>query len=243
MPSPFPRPPTPPGAAPGRASRVQAVRWAVLAAVLLALILVPFAVAGTYMDAWSVARLQSLAGRPAVVAALVVALLAADVLIPVPSSVVATLAGALLGFAGGLLANLLGMGAGCVAAYAIGRWAGAPAAGRIVGAGQVARLHALARHHGDWSLVLARPVPVLAEASTLLAGAAGMPFGRFMAVTTAANLGIAAAYAAIGAFAASMQSFLLAFAGAILVPVAAKLLLRLRQRNAAPERPSWNRAS
>jgi uncharacterized membrane protein YdjX (TVP38/TMEM64 family) len=196
-----------------------------LGALLLAVILVPFAVAGARMDAWSVARLQALADRRALVALLVAGLLAADVLLPVPSSIVATLAGATLGFAGGTLATLAGMTAGCALAYGIGRSVGAPAAARLVGADQAARLRPLARRHGDWGLVLTRAVPVLAEASTLMAGAAAMPFARFMAVTTAANLGIAAVYAAVGAFAASVQSFFLALAGAVLVPLAGRLLL------------------
>ncbi|HEV3052860.1 MAG TPA: VTT domain-containing protein, partial [Longimicrobium sp.] len=185
------------------------MRWAILAVALLALILVPFAVAGERMDAWSVAQLRALADRPVLVVLLVVALLTADVLLPVPSSIVATLAGVTLGFAGGAAAAMAGMVAGCVVAYGVGRWAGAPAAERIVGPGEVRRLNALAQRHGGWSLAIARPVPVLAEASTLLAGAAAMPFGRFLAVTTAANLGISIVYAAVGAFAANVQSFLL----------------------------------
>lgn len=208
------------------------LRWAILGAAILAVILVPFAVAGEGMDAWSVAQLRALADRPLLVALLVVALLAADVLLPVPSSIVATLAGLTLGFAGGAAAALAGMVAGCVVAYGVGRWAGAPAAERIVGADEVRRLNALARRHGGWSLAIARPVPVLAEASTLLAGAAAMPFGRFLAVTTAANLGVAAVYAAVGAYAANVQSFLLAVAGAVLVPLAGRLLVALRPRGA-----------
>lgn len=208
------------------------VRWVLLAVALLAVILLPFAVAGERMDAWSVAQLRALADRPALVALLVVALLTVDVLLPIPSSIVATLAGVTLGFAGGAAAAMAGMVAGCVVAYGVGRWAGAPAAERIVGPGEVRRLNALAQRHGGWSLAIARPVPVLAEASTLLAGAAAMPFGRFLAVTTAANLGIAIVYAAVGAFAANVQSFLLAVAGAVLVPLAGRLLTGLRPRSA-----------
>jgi uncharacterized membrane protein YdjX (TVP38/TMEM64 family) len=201
------------------------VRWALLGTLMLAVILVPFAVAGARMDAWSLAQLQALADRRAMVALLVVALLAADVLLPVPSSIVATLAGATLGMAAGALATCTGMVAGCVIAYGAGRWAGAPAAARLVGPGEAARLHELSRSHGAWVLVLTRAVPVLAEASTLMAGAARMPFARFLSVTTAANLGIALVYAAVGAFAASVQSFLLAVAGAVLVPLAARIAL------------------
>jgi uncharacterized membrane protein YdjX (TVP38/TMEM64 family) len=222
---------TPPNPAAARPAHVR-LRWAILAAGVLALILLPFAMAGEKMDEWSVAQLRALGDRPLLVALLVVALLAADVLLPVPSSVVATLAGVTLGFVGGAAATLAGMVAGCVVAYGVGHAVGAPAAERMVGAQGVQGLHALARRHGVWGLAVARPVPVLAEASTLLAGAAAMPFGRFLAVTTASNLGIAAVYAAAGAFAANVQSFLLALAAAVLVPVAGRLLFAPHSRGA-----------
>jgi hypothetical protein len=41
-----------------------------------------------------------------------------------------------------------------------------------------------------------------------------------------ANLGISLAYAGTGAFAASRESFLLAFAGAVTIPAIAMFLLR-----------------
>jgi uncharacterized membrane protein YdjX (TVP38/TMEM64 family) len=204
-----------------------ALGWTLFAAVLLAAILVPFALAGDWMDAWSVARLQALAERPAAVAALVVGLLAGDVLLPVPSSIVATLSGAALGTVGGTLATFVGMSAGCAVAYAIGRTAGAGAVARMVGDAEAVRLRALAERHGAWSLALTRAVPVLAEASTLLAGAAAMPLGRYVAVTSAANLGIAAVYAAVGTHAANVRSFLLALAAAVGLPLAGWLLVRL----------------
>jgi uncharacterized membrane protein YdjX (TVP38/TMEM64 family) len=207
-----------------------AARWGLVAAAVLAVILGPFVVGGAHLDAWSVAWLDALADRPVVVAFLVVALLAGDVVLPVPSSIVATLSGATLGFAVGTAVNLAGLVAGCAVAYGIGRWARAPVVARLVGAGEAARLDGLASRHGDWALVLARPVPVLAEASTLLAGAAAMPVVRYFAVTTAANLGIAAVYAGVGAYAADVRSFLLAVAGAVLVPLAARFLLRLVSR-------------
>jgi uncharacterized membrane protein YdjX (TVP38/TMEM64 family) len=69
-------------------------------------------------------------------------------------------------------------------------------------------------------------VPVLAEASVFLAGLARMPFGRFAWITGLSNLGISAVYAAAGAFAARRESFLLAFAAAVLIPAAAMLAVR-----------------
>lgn len=73
---------------------------------------------------------------------------------------------------------------------------------------------------------MARPVPVLAEASAVFAGIGGMRPGRFLTISVLANLGISAAYAAVGHFSASADSFFLAVLGAWLLPTVAMLLVR-----------------
>lgn len=208
--------------------RATYLRWALLGIAVAALILVPFFLFGRRLDVWSVTHLGAVADRQVAVAALIIALLAVDVLLPVPSSVVATLSGALLGLPLGAAATWVGMTGGCFLAYGIGHYAGEPLAVQVMGGQEVARLRNAAARHGDWGLVLSRAVPVLAETSTLLAGAGAIPVRRFLMVTGAANLGIALTYATVGAFAASVHSFLLAVAGAVLVPLAGKLLLRGR---------------
>jgi hypothetical protein len=65
---------------------------------------------------------------------------------------------------------------------------------------------------------MCRPVPVLAEASVIFAGLVGAPYGRFLALTSLSNLGVAMGYAAFGSFSMSVDSFLLAFLGALLIP-------------------------
>jgi uncharacterized membrane protein YdjX (TVP38/TMEM64 family) len=59
------------------------------------------------------ARLFALAGA---------GLLASDILLPIPSSVVGTILGARLGFAAGFLATFAGLMTGQVIAYAASRW-------------------------------------------------------------------------------------------------------------------------
>jgi 3-dehydroquinate synthase len=66
--------------------------------------------------------------------------------------------------------------------------------------------------------VLLRGVPVLAEGSVIFAGLAGMPIGRFLLITSTANLCISAAYAGAGAYALGAGSFAAALAAAILLP-------------------------
>jgi membrane protein YqaA with SNARE-associated domain len=114
-------------------------------------------------------------------------LLAADVLLPIPSSVLGTLLGARLGWALGFLWTFAGLAVGHLAGYAIGRLtlnrlgAELPAAPTLV------------------AVFVSRPVPVLAEAMTLTAGAARAPFTPFVVAVAAGDALYAAALTASAA--------------------------------------------
>jgi len=203
--------------------------WLVLLALALAFILIPFLL---LEDRIAVALAGALAAARshAILVGIVIALsLVGDILLPVPSSVVSSFAGAALGFWSGALTIWLGMSGGCLLGYAVGRGAGHGAMRRIVGEAEVARASAALAGAGGLALVATRAVPVLAEALVLGAGAARMPLAPFLLLTGAANLAVAVAYAAIGALALSEGSFLLLFGGLAIVPAFGWLLwLKLR---------------
>jgi membrane protein DedA with SNARE-associated domain len=142
--------------------------------------------------------------------------------------VVSTAAGYLLGVSQGTLVGWSGMTLGCLLGYAIGSYGGRPVTRRFVGDSELERAAGAHSRHGDWGLIALRSVPVLAEASVILAGIVRMPFRRFVALTCLSNLGISAAYAAVGAYAVRVESFLLAFAGAIVIPAVAIFVARWR---------------
>lgn len=202
------------------------IRWTLIALGLAAFILIPFALFEAQITAWAERVLVSGQSKPAVAGA-VALLLAGDVVLPVPSSVVSTAAGYLLGLAPATLASWIGMSAGCGLGYIAGSWAGGASARRWIGEAGIARLAAARERYGAGMLVLFRAIPVLAEASVIFAGFSRMPAVRFFAVTAAANLGISAAYAAVGAFSMDANSFLLALAGAVGVPVVMLGVVRL----------------
>lgn len=208
-----------PMAGTGRGRGARALRWAAVLAGLLTFILGPFALWERAVNGWSAEALRSAPG--AGLAVLVAGLLAADVVLPVPSSVVSTASGALFGWALGAAVSWAGMTLGCLVGWALGRSAGRPGLRRFVGEDELARAEGLAARFGGAALALSRPVPVLAEASVLLAGACGVPLGRALWVTGAANLGVSLAYGLVGAFSARVDSFLMAFAGAMVLPAAA----------------------
>lgn len=160
------------------------LRGVLIIAAALAVPLVPFFIIGELPgDRW-----LSAADEHASTFALAGAgLLAADVLIPVPSSIVGTMLGARLGFLHGLLATFVGLMTGQVLAYGASRWL-------------------LRRHTGElpaaptlMALFLSRPVPVLAEAMALAAGAARLNWRQFLLACGAGNLVYAVALALNGA--------------------------------------------
>ena len=66
-------------------------------------------------------------------------------------------------------------------------------------------MEAVADRYGPLFLVLARGVPVFAEASVLLMGLHRLSWRRFLPVVVASNLGIAWAYSALGTWAADRE--------------------------------------
>src|SRR5688572_21520041 len=88
--------------------------------VVLAVPIVPFLLWGQRIDAWLAAWRDHPPAWP-LVATGVVLLLTTDVFLPIPSSLVSTLAGSQLGAIGGTLASWLGMTAGAALGFAVAR--------------------------------------------------------------------------------------------------------------------------
>lgn len=201
------------------------LRWSVFVVLLLGFILVPFALLENRMTELVQHTLQSKASLAWITLA-VVAFLLADIVLPVPSSFVLSTTGYLLGFGAGTAVCFVGLSCASLAGYALGRYAAGPLTQRIVGRAQLERFAALSRRHGDLLLVAFRAMPVLAEATTILAGISRLPLLRFTIVVSVGNLVVAAVYAWIGAVSASQSSFLFASVASIVLPVLIVLTLR-----------------
>lgn len=198
------------------------MRFAILSAAMLAAILVPFFLWGDALEAWATAYVHSGAGRWQM-AAVIAALLASDIVLPVPASILSVAAGSLLGFTLGTATSWVGLTAGCLLGYALGKRSGGE---KLLSAKERERLQSAQSRYGDWMLILFRAVPVLAEASVFFAGLTRMPWLRFAAITAVSNLGVSAAYGVTGAFFAGREAFLWAFSGAVLLPAVALIVSR-----------------
>jgi len=190
---------------------------AILAALAVAVPLVPFLVFGTRLDE-AVARRLDPPPPPLVTAAVEVGVLAADIVLPVPSSMVATLGGAQLGLVAGTACAWLGMTAGALAGWWLGRVAGGGAASAL-GTDERAALARRQRTLGPLFIVATRPVPLVAEAAAIMAGATGMRWRAFLLAAGSGNLAIALVWTLAGSLGRAADSLQWAVVASLVVPV------------------------
>lgn len=200
-----------------------------LTAAAIAVPLVPWLLWGARLDR-AVATWLDPPPPPPLLAAAEIGVLAADILLPVPSSLVATLGGASLGVVVGTACAWMGMTLGSMAGWLLGRVAGARAV-PAAGADAPGELPSRARRYGPLAVVLTRPLPILAEAAALLAGATGMPWQTFLAAAAPANLAIACGWSLAGALGRDADALQWVMIAALAVPALAAALVAVRRRD------------
>lgn len=174
-----------------------------------------------------------------VAAALGVGLLVADVVLPVPSSVVMVAHGALFGALLGTVLSLVGSVGAALVGFTVGR-RGGPLLDRLVPAPERRRADALLRRWGVVAVVVTRPVPLLAETTVIIAGATrSLSWPRVAMAAAVGSLPAAALYALAGAVAAGVASVTLVF-GLVLVLAAATWLLEYARARRAPHLDGWS---
>ena len=131
--------------------------------------------------------------------ALGIALIWADLLLPVPQTAVIAALGIVHGtLLGGL--GSLGLITGGLLGYGLMLTSARRYVQRFVGPRPLHKMESLFDRGGAWAIVLTRSLPYsVPEAMVFLAGLAGMPMGKFIAALTIGSVPTAFAFAAIGA--------------------------------------------
>ena len=166
-------------------------------ALALAIPLIPFLAFGPQLEKWLEESVHEVVD-PGVAALLIVGLLSTDVLLPIPSSVLSTLGGEVLGFGLGTAASFLGLMAGAILGFALARYLGRPLVQRLAEPDDLERIDRLSERMGASVLIVTRPLPIFAEAAVLFFGATRLPWRSFLPPVMVVNLAIAAAYSALG---------------------------------------------
>ena len=148
-------------------------------------------------------------------AGLGVGLLIADVLLPVPSSLVMVAHGALFGVVVGTLLSLLGSVGAALFGFAIGR-RGGKFLNRVVTPAEQSRANQLLTRWGPLAIIVTRPIPMLAETVAIMSGASSLGWGTVALASIAGSLPPAVLYALTGAAVTNFQNTSLMFAVVLL---------------------------
>ena len=127
-----------------------------------------------------------------------VLLLAADLVLPVPSTAVMSALGLVYGaFLGGLIGSFGSILSGCIG-YGICRSLGRGAAVRIAGEKDLLKGERLFASVGGWVVALSRWLPLLPEVVACMAGLSCMPPWHFFLALVCGTLPLAFTFAAVG---------------------------------------------
>ena len=163
--------------------------------------------------------------------ALGIALIWADLVLPIPQTAViaalgityGTLLGGLLGTLGLITSGLLG--------YLLMLTSARRFVQRIVGSQSLHKLERLFDHGGAWAIVITRSLPYsVPEAMVFLAGLAGMPMRKFIIALTIGGVPTAFAFAAIGAGWADQPILALLVSYVLPIPVLPVALYLMRRK-------------
>jgi uncharacterized membrane protein YdjX (TVP38/TMEM64 family) len=140
-----------------------------------------------------------------------IGLLIADVLLPIPSSVIMVAHGALFGPIIGSLLSLVGCLGAVSFAFFLGR-RGDKVLERMVTPPEKAKADALLARFGALAVLVTRPLPLLAETVALLAGASSMKWSRMLIAALLGSIPPSILYAFAGATTHAVSSGLIMFA-------------------------------
>ncbi|HSH59595.1 MAG TPA: VTT domain-containing protein [Acidimicrobiales bacterium] len=193
-------------------------RYAGLCSVLLAVMLVPFLVVEA-LDIPLLAEPAPLGSRTGAVAAVLgVTLLVIDVALPVPSSVVMISHGALFGGLVGMALSVVGSLGSFGVGFALGR-RGEPVVMRLVPEEERERADRFLLRWGLFGVVLSRPVPLLAETVSVVAGASPLSWRAAVGAAALGCLPAAAVYAFAGAATDTFAAGAVIFIAVVMVAV------------------------
>lgn len=204
----------------------------VTSALLLAGAIVPWMIWGDALEAaFTVEGARAwMAGYGAGAGFAGIGLLVADLLLPIPSTLVMSALGLTYGtWVGGLYAAA-GTALSGLVAYGLSRWLGRPLAVRLAGVDALESGEKLFAGGGAWLVAGSRCVPILPEAIACLAGLHQMPFRTFLFALLCGSVPTGFLFAAIGALGQEEPAWALALS--VIVPV----LLWLAARRWLPRR-------
>ena len=201
------------------------MRPLLVVAVLCLMSIVPFLWFGADVEAWFTEFSENPPSK-AVTAWVVLGLLSVDILLPVPSSMISTMAGWHLGWWQGTIVSTVGMSIGAILGFALARRFGKRIALWFAKPEDLEHMEKVTDRIGPITVMVTRGVPVLAEASVFLVGINKLSWRRFLPGVLVTNFAVSLAYAKFGDYFKDQEWFGAAIGISIAVPVFLSALVR-----------------
>lgn len=131
-------------------------------------------------------------------------LLSLDILLPIPSSIVMYINGAVLGFINGFFISLSSLMVTHLLGYQLGRFSSIIVRGEDIG-----RAQSIINSYGIMGIMLSRGIPVLAEGVSIMAGHYKLSFNKFMFYNLLGLLPVCAIYTYFGSLAKNGNLFVI----------------------------------
>lgn len=170
-----------------------------------------------------------------IAAGVIVGLLWIDLLLPVPSSVVMTVSGMIFGLWTGALVSFVGATGAAVIGFFACRRGGHAMFKRLIADDDIRAIDRWFQSWGAAAIILSRPVPMMTEVLSCLAGLSDLKTRTFLVAATLGHIPVAIVYAWAGAR-GGLNNPTLAAAVALGIPAAGWLVVRRMKRTETAER-------
>lgn len=131
-------------------------------------------------------------------AGLIITLLAIDLFLPIPSSIIMVLSGVVLGTFWGAIASFIGAILSAIIGFGLCRRLGQKAFDRFIGTEDTENIKKWFNDYGLLAIIISRPVPMLTEILSCLAGLSHIKFLPFIIASTLGTLPICFIYSYAG---------------------------------------------
>lgn len=139
-------------------------------------------------------------------------ILASDIILPVPSSIVMYINGYILGLWAGALVSFAGLLVGAVVGYHIGRWSS-----KGFGIEKNERAQHILSTYGAVAILMSRGIPIISESICIVCGYNKMPFGKYFLFNLIGYIPLSLLYAFCGRLGYDKNTFLLSFGCSLVI--------------------------
>jgi len=160
-------------------------------------------------------------------------LLVADIILPVPSSLVMILNGKVLGLAGGTFLSLTSSILSSSLGFYIGRTT-SKGLNKFFSEKEIKMGNFLFDKYGNISIALSKGLPILSESVSFLSGNTSISFKRFLFYSFIGHLPVSFIYAFVGSYANTLDSYLVS-GGIIIITVCVFFIFQILIRRKAKE--------